>query len=63
MASATGVDGNTTTKDLQMLTIHDLITIRHLIRKVYDKSHEEQIVQLVAKIEQEIIKQRLGGQK
>ena len=46
-----------------MLTIQDLIVIRHLIRKVYDKTHEEQIISIVDKIEQEIIKQRLGGQQ
>lgn len=45
-----------------MLTLNDLIVIRHLIRKVYDKTHEEQIVSIVNKIEQEIIKQRTGGQ-
>jgi HEPN domain-containing protein len=41
-----------------VLTLHELIVIRHLIRKVYDKQHEQQIVQIVDKIEKEIIKAR-----
>jgi hypothetical protein len=44
-----------------MLTIEELITIRYLMYKVYDKTHEEQIVAIVDKIEQEIIKRRSGG--
>jgi hypothetical protein len=54
-------NGKQKTRHKNMLTIEELITIRYLMYKVYDKTHEEQIVAIVDKIEQEIIKRRSGG--